>query len=135
MSMSPIERRQIAKIKIGQKALQLDDGTYRALLLRVTGVTSCAAMSADQRRAVLREMKRLGFQPTASTAHAGRPAKTDQVPLLNKIEALLADAGRPWEYARATAKHMFKVERLEWLSHSQLHRLVAALQFDANRRK
>ena len=135
MSMSPIERRQIAKIKIGQKALQLDDDTYRALLLRVTGVASCAAMSADQRRAVLGEMKRLGFQPSTSTAHAGRPAKTAQVPLLTKVEALLADAGRPWEYARATAERMFGVERLEWLRPAQLHRLVAALQIDANRRK
>ncbi|WP_164273455.1 regulatory protein GemA [Stenotrophomonas sp. B1-1] len=135
MTVSSVERRQMAKIKIGQKALRLDDDTYRALLVRVTGVTSCGQMTFLQRQTVLAEMKRLGFKPSADKAHPGRPTNADQVSMLGKVEALLADAGRPWEYARATAERMFGVQRLEWLRPAQLHRLVAALQIDANRRK
>ena len=135
MTASSIDQRQIAKIKIGQKALRLDDDTYRALLVRVTGVASCALMTFGQRQAVLAEMKRLGFRSTTGKAHPGRPSNIGQVSMLKKVEALLSDAGRPWEYARSTADRMFGVQRLEWLRPAQLHRLVAALQIDANRRK
>jgi len=54
--------------------------------------------------------------------------------MLGKVEALLADAQRPWDYAHSMARHMFGVDRLEFLRGGQLHRLVAALQIDANRR-
>ena len=32
-------------------------------------------------------------------------------------------------------KKMFKVDRVEWLSDGNMHKLVAALQISANRRK
>lgn len=37
-------RKLIAKIKIGQQQLGLDDATYRALLLRVSGKNSCTKL-------------------------------------------------------------------------------------------
>lgn len=128
---------QLAKIHVAIAQLGLDEATYRALYERVTGKSSAARMSVAERDAVIAELVRLGFQDSrkanGKAAFPGRPANTDQVPMLGKIEALLADAGRQWEYARATATRMFKVERLEWLSDAQLHKLVSALQIDANR--
>lgn len=130
-------RAQIAKIHVAVTQLGMDDSTYRDLLRRVTGKDSSAAMSVGEREQVIGELKRLGFSDTrrksGSEVFAGRPATADGTPMLRKIEALLTDAGRPWNYAIAMSKRMFKVERLEWLKGDQLHRLIAALQIDANR--
>ncbi len=50
-------------IHVARKELGLDEDTYRALLLRVTGVSSLRAMSEAQRAAVVKEMTtRLGFK-------------------------------------------------------------------------
>lgn len=130
-------RAQIAKIHVAVSQLGMDDDTYRDLLRRVTGKDSSARMSVAERDQVLQELKRLGFRDgkkaDGSSAFPGRPEAVDGTPLLQKVEALLADAGRPWNYAAAVATRMFQVERLEWLNSDQLHRLVAALQIDAKR--
>lgn len=129
--------RQLAQIHLAKKQLALDESTYRALLQRVTGKASAAAMTHSERDAVIADMVRLGFRQapaaTRTLRFPGRPKTTGEVPLLRKIEALLADAKRPWAYAHGMAKKMFGIARVEWLPHDQLHRLVAALQIDADR--
>lgn len=130
-------RAQIAKIHLAATQLGLDDDTYRGLLRRVTGKDSTARMTTVERDQVISELRRLGFTPTkkagGGAAFPGRPETVDDTPMLQKVEALLAEAGRPWSYALAVAQRMFKVERLEWLKGYQLHRLIAALQIDADR--
>lgn len=74
---------EIAKIKIGQKDLGLDDETYRALLLRLTKRRSAAKLSTAQRRTVLEHMKREG-------AFKDRP-RVARSPLARKIHALWRD--------------------------------------------
>lgn len=136
--MDDHRRTQLAKIHMAAKQKNLDDATYRALLVRVTGKNSTAKMTTDERNQVIAEFVRLGFKDTARAGRkrvwAGQPKNLGQVPMLRKVGALLADSKRPWSYAHATAKKMFKVNRVEWLSHDQLHRLIAALQADTNRR-
>lgn len=128
-------RIQIGRIKMGQKALDMDDDTYRALLQRVTGKTSSTQMTPAERNLVLGELARLGFKRAdRRRPYPGRPRNLREVPMLRKVEALLADAKRPWSYAHRMAKHMFQVDKVEWLRDDQMHRLVAALQADANRR-
>lgn len=123
------------KIKLAQKQLGLDDDTYRDMLQRVTGLRSTKGMTAAQMQAVIADCIRRGFKPAPGKREwKGKPKQTGDVPMLRKIEALLADAGREWAYATGTARHMFGIERLEWLNDMQLHKLVAALQKDANRR-
>lgn len=130
--------RQLGRIHAGKKALRLDDDTYRALLERITGYRSAAFLSDRHRTAVLAEMGRLGFKADAQQARkrvfAGTPKHVKEVPLLRKIEALLADSKRPWAYAHAMAKQMFGRDRLEFCRPDELHKLAAALQVDANRR-
>jgi phage gp16-like protein len=130
--------RQLGRIHQAKKALALDDDTYRALLERVTGKRSSADMTGAERTAVLVEFARLGFKATEADARkrvfAGKPKNVAEVPMLGKVEALLADSKLPWSYAHAVAKRMFRVNRVEWLKPDQLHRLVAALQTAANRR-
>lgn len=131
--------RQLARIHAGAKALDLDDDSYRCLLQRVTGKRSSADMTGAERNRVLAELARLGFRADDQAARrrgfAGKPKSTADVPMLRKVEALLADGRKPWSYAHAMARRMFNVTRVEWLHHDQLHKLVAALQTDANRKE
>lgn len=53
---------------------------------------------------------------------------------MRKIEALLADARRPWAYADAIALHSFGVERVAFCSDEQLRKIVAMLSYDQRRR-
>lgn len=125
----------LAKIHIAKQQLGLDDDTYRALLARIAGVRSAKELSPRQVGAVLAEFERLGWQPK-SAKKAGRKAPkpaADRQALTGKVEAFLAEAGRPWAYADAMAQRMFKVERVEWLDGDQLRRLVVALTYDAKR--
>ncbi|MGO1072289.1 phage protein GemA/Gp16 family protein [Lysobacter sp. CA199] len=133
--------RQLARIHMAQQQAGLDDDAYRDLLERVTGKRSASAMTPGEHLAVLGEFARLAPRGRAvraaakkGRAYLGRPRDVAAVPLLTKIEALLADASREWAYAHGLAKRMFRVNRLEWCNADQLRRLVAALQIDANRR-
>jgi len=63
----------IAAIHVAKKQLALDDDTYRAKLLRITGKTSTKDMSEDERQRVLTVLRNDGFQPAAaSRRHNGR---------------------------------------------------------------
>ncbi|MCW3479715.1 regulatory protein GemA [Neisseriaceae bacterium JH1-16] len=124
----------LAKIHIAKKELGLDDGTYRAMLQTVAGVTSSKDLTAAGSAKVLEHLKRCGWKPKAS-AHADRKPKASapRRALIGKIEALLAEASRSWAYADAMAQKMFQVEKLEWLTPEQLVKVVAALTYDAKR--
>lgn len=128
---------RLARIHFAKKALGLQDDVYRDLLVRVTGLRSSADMTAQQHADVLAEFVRLGFRDERAEARAaafrGRPKGVKDVPLLRKAEALLADGKKPWSYAHAMARRMFKVARVEWLNGEQMRRLVAALEIDARR--
>lgn len=134
MNVQKLRRSLIAKIKIAQKELGLDDATYRAVLLRVTGKSSCTECSIPELERVAEDMRQHGFKPKNSAGR--RPNRRDSAdPMMRKIEALLLDNGWSWNYAHGTARKMFKVDRVEWLSDGNMHKLVAALQISANRRK
>ncbi len=53
-----------AAIHVAKKQLGLDDDSYRAINLRITGKESSKDMTPNERGAVLAEMRRLGFVPT-----------------------------------------------------------------------
>ena len=58
-----MRRALIAKIKIAQKELGLDDGTYRAVLERVTGKRSCTECSIPELERVVEDLRQHGFTP------------------------------------------------------------------------
>jgi len=51
----------LAQIHVAKRDLGLDDDTYRAMLVRVTGKDSAKAMSAAEHQDVIAECRRLGF--------------------------------------------------------------------------
>jgi hypothetical protein len=126
-NLNPEYRRaMIAKIKIAQKDLAMDDAAYRALLTRVTGKNSAAVLDKGELEAVIREMQRLGFRPV--NQQGPRPRVSDgKKRTLAKISAILRELNLSWNYAHGMAKAMFARERVEWLNAEELHKLMQAL--------
>lgn len=130
-----ISKGKLAQIHIAKQQLGLSDDEYRAILARTAGVSSSKQLTNRNVGNVLDEFRRLGFVPKPAKKagrKAPRPPATRQV-VMSKVEALLADAGRSWAYADGMARHMFQVERVDWLDDDQLQRLMQALIIDARR--
>lgn len=132
--MTPNARKLIGAIKAGQAFLGWDDATYRTTINRLTGKTSATKCSLEELQRVKEYMHEAGF-PRQSRKHGRRPSvpKTREA-MLKKVEAQLADAGRPWGYAESMAKRMFNRERVDWLTTEELTKLMQALAVDASRR-
>ncbi|MGP9666270.1 gp16 family protein [Halomonas sp. AOP22-C1-8] len=130
-----ISKGKLAQIHIAKAQLGLTDEDYRAILARTAGVSSAKELTNRTVGGVMFEFRRLGFEPKPANK-AGRkapnPPATRQAEM-KKVEALLAEAGRAWAYADSMAKHMFKVDRVDFLDDSQLHKLLQALIIDAKR--
>lgn len=137
MSTTPKHRNsELAKIHIAKKQLGLDDETYRSMLWTVARVTSSKDLDQSGRRALLEHLRARGFKdqkPARKTR--GRPRNIDASAQLGKVEAMLADAGRPWAYADGMAARMFGVDRVAWCNADQLQRIIAALVYDQKRRR
>lgn len=73
-----------AVIHIAKKQLGLDDDTYRAMCLRVTGRSSSSDMSEDERRKLVDEMKRRGFKMKSG----GKKLPVSTKPYIRLIHAL-----------------------------------------------
>lgn len=129
-----LRKAELAQIHIAKVQLALDDDTYRALLLQVTGKTSSKDLTWQGRKALLDHFKKLGFKVKAKKAERSAPVvKKDKASLIAKIEAQLAEAQRPWSYADGMAKRICKVDRIEWCDATQLMKIIAALNYDAQR--
>lgn len=123
----------LSKIHVAKSQLAMDDETYRAMLSSVAGVSSAKDLTPETAERVLRHFERCGFQPKQMPHRAPRVAPR-RAAKLAKIEALLADAGRPWAYVDGMVKRICKVDAIEFCDSDMLGKLIAALQLDANRR-
>jgi len=128
-----IAKATLAKIHVAKKQLALDDDTYRAMLRSVAGVESAKDLTPEGAAKLLKHMERCGFQPIQAPHRRPRVASS-RAAQLGKIEALLADAGRPWEYVNGMVKRICKVDAIEFCDGEMLGKLIAALQADAKRR-
>lgn len=128
-------RRLLAKVHLLKKEIGLEDDTYREAIEALFGVRSAAGLTDDQ---LVRLISHLDPAGAASAGgYPGRPRNMDHPErgaMLRKVEALLADAGRPWAYANSIARKMWGVQRVEWLSGRKLHAVIAALEYDRRRR-
>lgn len=129
------DRASLAKIHIAKKQLGMDDGTYRAMLRQHGGVSSSKDLTQASAVKVLQHLVRSGFKATAPKVERRPTTTQDRDALMRKIEAQLSDQKRPWTYADAMAKRMFKVDKVSWLDADQMGRLVAALWYGAQRGK
>jgi len=84
MAAAANRARMIAKVHVARKQLAMEEGSYRALLMRIAGVDSARACSAYALGDVLAEFERLGFSPS-------RAARRDRRPHVRKIYAIWGD--------------------------------------------
>lgn len=129
---TPARTRELGRIHILKSKLGLDDENYRNVLWTLARVHSARDLDEHGRRQVIAHLQ----------AHLARQDRrphnleADSRRELKKIEALLADAGRPWAYAESILRHMTsgRVERIEFADAQQRRALIAALWKDAKRR-
>jgi phage gp16-like protein len=125
-------RAELGKIHIAKKALGLDDDCYRDVLWTVCRVRSAADLDSTGRFKLIKHFESLGWSQGRKKAPKSSGKMTPEQ--MGKIEALLADASRPWQYAHSMATRMFKKDRLEWITVSEARKLIAALEYDAQKR-
>lgn len=133
-----LRRRELAQIHIAKAQLRMAEDTYRALVRNFSkGRTESAGdLDFTERARLLAHLRACGFK-AGKPPYRGRPRnmrEPQRGAMLGKVEALLADAGRPWSYAHTLARHMFKVDDVSFCNPEQLHKLVAALVIDQQRR-
>ncbi len=134
-------RAQLAGIHVIANRLRLDDATYRALLQRVCGVNSAADLDARGRGKLLDELRRLtgeGARRTRSNVPPVMP--TSQVreelqAMTAKLGAIAAELGLSWGYLDGMARRMFHIDKAEWCTAEQMHKLLAALSIHQKRRR
>jgi phage gp16-like protein len=138
---NPARNALIAKIKVGQKQLGMDDDTYRDFLEKVTGKRSAAKLSIAALELVVNNMKEAGFKPIKRTA----PKRAGTRPMADgeyarKIRALwislyhLGIVADPTEAALATyVKRQTKVDALQFLTGQKADRVIESLKKWAKR--
>lgn len=132
--MSPDDKRKtLAKIHIAKKELGLDDDTYRAMLIELTGKRSTTQMTDNQLGKVLHHLKKRGFKPKPTGAAPGRRMADD--PESKKIRALwlfLFELGlvkNPAESALAAyVKRQTGVEDLHWAKGDDALKVIETLK-------
>lgn len=128
-----------AQIHIARKELALDEDTYRQMIATVTGgKRSCSDCNVAELHKIVQHMKERGFKakPRKRVAqYPGKPHNLDTQPMLQKIEALLAELKAPWSYADAIAKRQYGRERVAWLqSVEEFRGVIAALDVEIEKR-
>jgi phage gp16-like protein len=119
----PYRNKELAKIHALKKQLNFDDETYRAVLKNQTGLDSSALLNRSQRLTVIRHFQ----EQLGKTMFDGKPHNLAQNSQLQKIEALLTVQKKPWSYAHAIAKRMYKKANLTFCTPSELRGVIAAL--------
>ena len=131
-------RTALAMIHIAAKQFGWTETEYRDHLFSVCRVRSAADLDAHGREQFIAHLKALGWKPKPGRTPKtrGRPRNLDRSAMMRKIEALLADAGRPWHYADELAAKLTKPkkERIAFCNDNDLHKVVVALELDARRR-
>lgn len=120
-------------IHTGKKALGWDEETYRTVLARLTGKRSARDCSDAELERMVRYMRSQGFAPLAD--HGKKPnVAAGRKAMVNKIEALLTEANRPWSYLDGIIKRMLgDVKPLAWLNDDQVRKVMQALIVEAKR--
>lgn len=131
----------ISRIHIAKEQLDMDEKTYRDMLKLTVKKISCTKMTVPELIQVIERMRALGFKDAPAKRHGQKPnVSQDHTALLEKIEALLADQGRPWAYLTAKGeKPKSMLERItgkqaiQFCSATDMVKIVSALEYDKKR--
>lgn len=122
-------KKLIQLVHVGKSKLGMDDATYRAFLMGVCGKDSAATMSERQLAGVVRAMRKLGFQCTASRV---RPEERGGATLaqLEYIKGMWVACARNTGDAALSAfvKRIAGVDALRFLTVKTAQKVILALQ-------
>ena len=90
MKTISVKNKKISMIKIAQKQLCIDDETYRAMLIRLTGQNSCRNLPLNKLNIVLDEMIKKGFVIKPKNPKYSTPVKTPRYPQSDERDKLLS---------------------------------------------
>lgn len=137
-AVSPQRRALIGKVHVAKKEMQVDEDSYRRLLVRVTGHASAADCSDEQLVRLVEEFRRLGWQAKPKAASSARRFKdckrmADHA-AARKARALwislhhLGAVANPSEEAlEAFAKRQLGCETMQWADQTRMDSLIEAL--------
>ncbi len=118
--------RQIAQIQIARKDLVLDESTYRAVLVRVTGERSLTLLDLRGLERVVAEMRRLGFTPSGKRPAARQPHVRKIYALWTSMASLLGDSSHG--ALSAFVQRQTGVAAPEWLDGVQANKVTEGLK-------
>jgi phage gp16-like protein len=129
----------VAKVKIAQKQLGMDDDTYRDFLEGVAGPDkrSATILKVWELENVMKALRAKGFKDKQAKDAGSRPqAEDDQSRLIRSLWLQLHEAGKvrdPSERAlvhwvRSQVKTSEGIEALQWLSVRQKRRIIEQLK-------
>jgi phage gp16-like protein len=124
----------LGKIHIAKKQLGIADEDYRALIANLTeGKTSCKDCTAKELGIIVEALIGLGFQPAKPKVKLS-PKANPHPTQADKIRAMWIDLhskgivkNRSDDALQKFVKRLTKVDRVEWLEHSQAVAVIAAL--------
>ncbi|MFT8646523.1 gp16 family protein [Gluconacetobacter sp.] len=126
MPSNPARGALYAKLHIARKELNLDDDSYRAVLVRIGGHYSAKDMSVGQIEAVLKEFQRLGWKPKPATS--GRRTPDSAKAYVRKIHALWNDMGTMLSSGGSVEALRAYVEKQTGVSAPEFLRVEQAIQ-------
>ncbi len=121
------------KIHVAKAQLHLDETTYRQLLNRVTGKTSCVHMNVSELAAVMEEMKAKGFKPrTKSSRRLSPKSKGGTVDKIRAIWITMAKQNFVRDGSEAALdayiKRMQGVDHVGWLKGVAVDKALESLK-------
>lgn len=127
-------KKMLAKIHIAKKDLALDDGTYRAILKRITGQESATNLDHADLDRVIAECKRLGWDDAKRQRKRAGARPLHQAPMASKIRALwldlfhLGELVDPSEDALAAfVARTTGIDALNWVDGERANEVIDAL--------
>ncbi|MGA9722681.1 MAG: regulatory protein GemA [Candidatus Binatus sp.] len=136
----PRRRVELAAIHVAKKQLRLDDDLYQAIVERVsakfraTPISSSGQMTPRERKALLEEMRTLGFRRIERPERWEKPLAPGEGQF-KKILALWAELGATGtlhdgseKALRAFVKKMTGLESPRWLTAAQSNKVIEGLK-------
>lgn len=118
-------------IHVGKSQLDMDDDSYRAMLLSETKKDSTTAMTAWELEKIVTRLRKLGFRIKKAPSHRAQ-AMDGQAKKIRALWLQLANATLvrdPSESALAAyVKRQTGVEALQWLSSDQASKVIEAMK-------
>jgi phage gp16-like protein len=127
-------RSELAVIHAGAKAVGIrDEETYRDFIAGLTGHRSAGELDTVQRAKVIEELRRLGFEKTASKrAGRARLADSAQARLIRALWLELRDLGALRDSSERAlslfSERTCGIRELGWLDQAHAAKVIGALQ-------